>query len=50
MELEEEFSTAIPDDALEKLAGEGNWEKGMKKISIRKLAELVEERRRTKSK
>lgn len=49
MELEEEFSTTIPDEAMEKLAGEGNWEKGMKKISIRKLAELVEEHRRTKS-
>lgn len=49
MELEEEFSTAIPDEALEKFAGEGNWDKGMKKISIRKLAELVEEHRRTKS-
>lgn len=48
MELEEEFSTAIPDEALEKLAGEGNWEQGMKKISIRKLAELVEEHKRTK--
>ena len=45
MELEEEFDVSIPDEAIENVTGSQTWSDGADRLTIRKLAEIVEGRK-----
>ena len=42
MELEEEFDVSIPDEAIENVTGSQTWVNGADKLTMEKLAEIVE--------
>ena len=46
MELEEQFNVTIPDDVAEEMMGTENWQQGLAKITMSKLARTIEEQQR----
>jgi acyl carrier protein len=46
MELEERFNITIPDDVAEEMMGTGDWQKGMKNVTMLKLARVIQEQQR----
>jgi acyl carrier protein len=46
MELEEHFDIAIPDDAITDVTGRGQWQDGAHKLTMTKLAQIVDDQKR----
>ena len=46
MELEELFDIAIPDDAITDVTGRDQWQSGAHKLTMTKLAQIVDDRKR----
>jgi acyl carrier protein len=47
MELEEHFDVSIPDEAAERLMGTSDWQRGMKNVTMVKLAALIDDCKRS---
>ncbi len=45
MEIEEEFDISISDEAIENVTGTDNWQVGMKKVTMEKLAAIVDDQK-----
>lgn len=45
MELEEHFEIAIPDETAERMMGSEDWQQGMKRVTMTKLASVIDDRR-----
>jgi acyl carrier protein len=46
MELEEHFGVSIPDEAITDLTGDDDWQVGIDRLTMSKLAEIVERQKR----